>query len=156
MSDEPGDCVRRMHDIGIGQQQVVRAQGLGGRNALLERPQLSGPAAVRPFAGDHGHIALDRDRGRARSNGPCIVATVIIDDKDFERARILLLHERPDARARLIQIRCGPDDNGNCRPSIRVPHGLRGVPCVTSPISTAATNQVSPTATQMKPRASFM
>ena len=52
-SRQPSDCatsqakrVGRMHDVGVGEQQIIRPRRLGGGDALLQRPQLAGPAGA--------------------------------------------------------------------------------------------------------------
>ena len=55
MCDQPADGFGRVHDIGVGQQQIIRRllRGHRGIDALLQRPQLPGPSRRQAAAAHH-------------------------------------------------------------------------------------------------------
>jgi hypothetical protein len=98
--DQPPQIVARVHDIRIGQQQIIGLLGGGGRGALAHRPQLAGPSRRHRRRLDHRHAVAGADR-RCRDTGDLrgAVAAVIVDDDQLEAPRIVLGEQRGDRGA---------------------------------------------------------
>ena len=117
--DQARQHIRRIDDVGIGEQQVVRRQrrGLGKLDALLLRPQLAGPAG-RQRAPRHDGQALggaERGRGVARDKRRA-VAALVVDQDHMERARIILPQQRGDGLADACGLVARRNDGGDRRP----------------------------------------
>ena len=96
--DQPARRVRRMNNVGVGKHQIFgREFFLRGRNPLLHRPELAGPARRQrtPAHNNEPVVFAERSSGSARDIRRA-VAAVIIDQHDRER-RIILADERRDA-----------------------------------------------------------
>ena len=66
--DERCQIVRRVRDIGVGQQQVIGFSGAGGLDAAAHCPKLAGPAGRERVGVDDGQVIRLADRdGRPRA-----------------------------------------------------------------------------------------
>ncbi len=106
-----GQRVRRVNDVGVGEQQIVRRRrrALGLFDALLLRPQLAGPAGRQGAPGQYGQTraGAERRRGLARHRRGG-VAALVVDQDHAEGARIVLPQQRAYGLARRIRPRRAP------------------------------------------------
>ena len=141
--DERREVVRRVDDIGIGQQQVIGFAGPGGGgDALAHRPQFAGPARRHRPGGDDGQPVggAGPHRRVLRRGGGAVVAVVVHDD-NMQRSGIMLRQQRGDGAAdhlRLVARR----DHGDDRAGRRRCGGDRII--VHPPEQAAAGNQAEP------------
>ena len=123
---QPSHGIRRMHDIGIGEQQVIRRvwQRHRGLDAMTERPEFAGPPRrqstgsddPQPFAPTCGAAC---DFGRA-------VAAVIVDQDHHPRSAVILPEQRTDALADRNRLVASGYDRGDAREG----GGDRGFPTI--------------------------
>ncbi len=104
--DQPADGIGRMHDVGVGEQQIIGRlrQRRRGIDALLCRPELACPSRRQAAAG-HDRAVARRLRRAARDVGGA-VAAVVVDQDDRPPAAIVLREQRSDARRRCNPPRC--------------------------------------------------
>ena len=86
-----------MLDIGIGKQEIFGPKFFGRSDALVLRPQLSGPARRRPFALDHCHPAAGKSFRSVHCIRSCAIAAIVINNDNVKRAGIILRQQRPHA-----------------------------------------------------------
>ncbi len=67
--DELGEIIRRVHDIGVGQQQIIRFERAGGLDAVANGPELAGPARRNRLRPDDAEPIRGADR-RRRGSAP--------------------------------------------------------------------------------------
>ncbi len=119
---EIGHCVLGTDDVGVGQQQVDRRRaGHGEGHALLQRPELAGPAGRQRSAREHGQPLAGPDQGRrAARHVRGGVSALIVDHDHAEFARIILPQQRGDGLADAFGLVARGNDRHH-----RGPHGER-------------------------------
>ena len=101
-----------MLDIGVGKQKIFGPKVFGRRNALVLRPQLSGPARRRPFALDHRHPAVGKGFCSVHGIRCCAIAAIVVNNDKLKLACIILPQQRPHACCDVFRlIARGDDDN---------------------------------------------
>ena len=101
VGNEPAQRIRRIGDVGVGEQQIARRARLGMLDALPDGPQLAGPSRRQWPAGQYGEpIRGARVRRRfALRDLAGAVAALVVDQDDVEGAGIVLAQERREACA---------------------------------------------------------
>ena len=143
--DQPAQRVGRMHDVGIGEHQVVRRElFFRRRDALLHRPQFAGPARRKRVAFDDGEACSRRQRrgGAARDIGGAVVAVVI--DHDQRERRIVLAEQRGHALRDVVGLVARRDHDGDLRQRRGQRRDGRIVPLAAEPESPAREHEVEP------------
>ena len=114
--DQPADGIGRMHDVGVGEQQIIGRlrQRRCGIDALLCRPELACPSHRQAAAGHHAQ-SLVGIRNPARHFGGAIAA-VVVDQNDRPPAAIVLREQRSDAVADAVRLVARRHHGGDPRP----------------------------------------
>ena len=101
--DQPADGIGRVHDIGIGEQEIIRwrRRRRCGIDALLHRPELSRPSRRQAAARHHAQPLIGMCRSTSDLGGA--VAAVIVNQDDRHRPPIILA-----AAASRCSPRCSP------------------------------------------------
>src|SRR4051812_8394535 len=98
MRDKPAQCVGHMHDVRVGEHQVFRREILRcRRDALLDRPQLAGPARRQWRAAHNGEPILLGDCRCGLSRNVCRTVAAVIVDQDQRECRVVLRQQRRHA-----------------------------------------------------------
>ena len=103
LRDEAAEIGRRMDDVGVGQQQVVRMSPVGDRDAQPDRPELAGPPGWKRLRRHDGQAIVGtccRSGGTRRGSGA--VAAAVVDHDDVQFAAIILGEQRCDRSANHI------------------------------------------------------
>src|SRR5262245_10240052 len=133
-----------MHNVSIGEEQIFRLLSFGGRDTLVERPELPGPSRRWALAVDHRQGSL---RSRCRRID-CIcgrpIAAVVVDNDDVEFSGILLPQKRPDARGDVSGLIPCWHNGDHRRPAFPIPYGSIGIADAAKPEIAAANDQVKP------------
>ncbi len=138
---QPGERVRRVLDVGIGEQKVFRLGYLCCGNALTDRPQFPGPAGCRPCCSDDPQPSIPC--GSVHGNGTGAIVAIVVDDGDRQRPAIVLQQQRPDAVRDAFGFVARGNNHGNRRPDGQRFDG-RGIARTCAPISAPRTDQVGP------------
>jgi len=134
-----GEVLGRMHDIGVGEEQVFGRETPGGANAFRGRPEFAGPARGHAAGADH----VEKPGGSRGAGGVGrAIGAIVVDQHDMELTRIALPGERADGardHERLVTRR-NHRHNAGC-------HGRQrtlGRSVAQAPESTAPQQQVNP------------
>ena len=79
LRDQPAQRVRRIDDVGVGEQEVIRRlrRRLDRLDALLLRPELAGPAGRQRAARNDGEAVRRAERGRGARARPRAVPSLL-------------------------------------------------------------------------------
>ena len=143
MCDQPADGFGRVHDIGVGQQQIIRRllRGHRGIDALLQRPQLPGPSRRQAAAAHHVQPRLGI-RGIAGNLGGAI-GTVVVDQHDRPSTGIILPKQRTDAVTDAVGLVARRHHRRHARP-YRQLRRRQIVPLAAAPKGSAGQKQIEP------------
>ena len=144
MSDQPAEGFGRMHDVGVGQQQIIRRLLHVHRSidALLQRPQLPGPSRGQATAAHHAQADRRPARRRVGDIGGAI-RTVIVHQDDRPSAGIILPEQRADAVTDAVGLVARRHDRRHARPYGQ-PCRRRIVAFATAPKGPAGQKQIEP------------